>query len=187
MFLKSLRISDMRCFRYAEAEFQHPGREVQTPVEYPNINVLLGNNGMGKSATLMAAALAVLAPIIEAAGYVPYSIVRRDRRKEPPTTEIRGELLLHRQDVENTDHASGDTVEVLTVVKRTRTTERIVQRQQAEDPLWENMFDDRSPAFLLVGYGASRTVESSETLDISARRKSRLMRRLNVTRAKSSG
>ena len=38
------------------------------------------------------------------------------------------------------------------------------------------MFDDNSPAFLLVGYGANRTVESSDSIDLNARRKSRLLR-----------
>ncbi len=95
MFFKSLKISEMRCFRHAEAEFQYPGRETSTPIKYPNINLLLGNNGMGKTATLKAAALAALSPIIDSAGYVPYSIVRKDRRKKTPITEITVDLLLH--------------------------------------------------------------------------------------------
>lgn len=175
MYLKSLEISDMRCFRHTEAAFQYQGREQEKDVKYPNINVLMGNNGMGKTATLKSIALAILSPIIESAGYVPYSIVRRDRRKQQPHTEIKGVLELHKQDIESADRSPDDTVEIQTTVERIKTTERI-KRQMDEDPLWISMFDNKSPAFLLVGYGASRTVERSDTFDLSARRKSRLLR-----------
>ncbi len=176
MFLKSLKISEMRCFRHAEAEFQYPGRETSTPIEFPNINVLLGNNGMGKTATLKAAALAALSPIIDSAGYVPYSIVRRDRRKKTPITEIAADLLLHPRDVEGSSHVADESIELRAIIKRTRAIERIERAFEKEDPLWENMMEERTPAFFLIGYGASRTVERARTLDIGARRKSRLLR-----------
>ena len=38
------------------------------------------------------------------------------------------------------------------------------------------MYDDKSPAFLLIGYGANRRVESSQTFDSSIRTKNRLLR-----------
>ncbi|MCP4694283.1 MAG: AAA family ATPase [Desulfobacterales bacterium] len=176
MFLKSLRISEMRCFRHAEAEFQYPGRESASSVKYPNINVLLGNNGMGKTATLKAAALTALSPIIDSAGYVPYSIVRRDRRKKTPITKIRAEFLLHPGDVEGSDHGVNESIALETVVKRTRNIERIERAFEKDDPIWENMMDERTPAFLLIGYGASRTVEGVKSFDIGARRKARLLR-----------
>ena len=175
MYLQSLQISEMRCFKSATAQLQYPGRPSLTPIECPNINLLIGNNGMGKTATLMAIALATLSPVIEAAGYVPYSIVRRDRRKAIPQTEIRGKLLLHPQDLQQTEAQPDGPTDVFTRVQRIRTTERI----QGMDPnvsLWENMFDDRSPAFVLVGYGASRTVQSAETVDLVGRSKARGLR-----------
>ena len=66
-------------------------------------------------------------------------------------------------------------VETQVRIVRRGTTEQI-SAPDAEQSSWERIYDDTSPAFLMLGYGATRRVEGSDSVDISARRKSRLLR-----------
>ncbi|MEZ5329211.1 MAG: AAA family ATPase [Verrucomicrobiales bacterium] len=47
---------------------------------------------------------------------------------------------------------------------------------EEKNNVWDAIYDDRSPAFLLVGYGATRRVEDSKNFDTGARHKSRHLR-----------
>ena len=138
----------------------------------PNVNLLLGDNGSGKTSVLRAAALAALGPILASgsAGFVPYSLVRRVRRREmrgPARVEVK--LLLHEQD----GHVGEETLE--TVIEPTRGW---VDRFQSNGfPGWaEAMWEESSPAFLMVGYGASRRVDPSASFSEELRSKSRALR-----------
>ena len=128
MYLKCIDISNFRSICSTRASFQYPGRETNEEVKYPNINLLLGNNGMGKSATLKSVALAILSPIIESAGYVPYSIVRRDAETQEHRAEVHCELILHEQDIELDNYTPGDLVTSSSAVERIRTTNGLYVR-----------------------------------------------------------
>ena len=58
-------------------------------------------------------------------------------------------------------------------ISRRRTTETFEPSSQAEDLVWEAMYEDSSPAFFFVGYGVSRTVEIREKVEPSIRHRSR--------------
>jgi hypothetical protein len=60
-------------------------------------------------------------------------------------------------------------------VARVRTSE-LIQVPGRKEKYWHQMYDDRSAAFLVVGYGATRRIESSESIDLAARQKTRLLR-----------
>src|SRR5262245_54838437 len=77
MYAKSIAIYGFKCFGKAEVEFRYPGRPEET-LEHPNINLILGDNGGGKSSVLRAIAIAALAPALINAGFVAYRLVRRD-------------------------------------------------------------------------------------------------------------
>lgn len=181
MYLKRLRIENFRSFKLARADFAYPGREPadSPPLRerlYPNLNLIIGNNGVGKSATLKAIALALMSPVIQSTGYRPYSIVRRTVHGWTKRAHVRAEVQLCKQDFElqgeAIDHA-GTQAELSALVERRRTSEVNVASPEAEDPVWDPMYEETSPAFFFVGYGASRTVENVEHADRAARKRAR--------------
>jgi hypothetical protein len=78
MYAKSIAIYGFKCFGKADVEFCYPGRPEETVLEHPNINLILGDNGRGKSSVLRAIAIAALAPALITGGFVAYRLVRRD-------------------------------------------------------------------------------------------------------------
>src|SRR5687768_7399299 len=100
MYIESLKIENLRTFETAEIRFNLPGAKPPSDSSLPNVTLLLGDNGAGKTSVLRAAALAALGPILTSgsAGYVPYSLVRRAGRNQPGPARVSAELLLHKQD-----------------------------------------------------------------------------------------
>ncbi len=185
MFISSLIINNLRCFDRAALEFQYPGRsdeiaggpDVGKGLLRPNVNLLLGDNGSGKTSILRAIALAVLAPIVEGAGYVPYRLVRRTAKSQAARAKIEGRVLLHGQDLDTRVDVEPtvSSKPLVTEILRIHDVEKVQARRLRGEP-WPRMYDNSSPAFLVVGYGASRRVEADKTFDSSARSKSRLLR-----------
>ncbi len=178
MYLSSLEIRNFRTFRLSKASFPYPGKQ-EGGLQLPNVTLLLGNNGMGKSSALKAIALALMTPVIESTGYRPYSIVRRMVRDkqagERGSTDVTARVVLNPQDVATTSGVAGERRTLKAIFEQKGTTE-MLRTAGAGDPIWDPMFDEDSAAFFFVGYGASRTVESSEKADPGLRFRSRHLR-----------
>jgi predicted ATPase len=183
MYIRSLKVRDLRAVANGNLDLLYPGREkdkpfsktVSWPARLPNVNILLGENGAGKSTMLAAAALAILSPLIAQSGYRPYSLIRRtENGAHPKDARIDAQLMLHPQDgVTNSRFGTKQSVE--TIVERRGDVE-LIRGVDEQNQIWEGMFNDTSPAFLLVGYGATRRVETLSSIDPAARSKTRQLR-----------
>lgn len=143
MYLKELRLRDLRCFREAEMRFSYPPEG--------NLTVLLGNNGAGKTTVLKAAAMAVLGPLLAgSSGFVPFLLVRR------------GEAAAHVVGV------FADGTEADLQVLRMNDGEFLRPGAGAD---FERLYDERGPESFVVGYGATRRVQDGEFSGHSLRKR----------------
>lgn len=167
MYAKSLSIYEFKCFRKAKLELQYPGRSS----DIPNVNVILGDNGGGKSSVLRALAIAVLAPALMRSGFVPYRLVRR---QAPGTPDVSHCLLkvIGRPDADEAALGLSSRIELLARLDPpTRgNLDKFYLAYTPDSPVSPLLDDDFSPAFFVVGYGATRRVETGDYSESSARR-----------------
>lgn len=180
MYIEKLRIRQLRCFAEASLALRYPTEDQSKlgGLKFPNVNLLLGDNGAGKTTVLKAIALAVLAPIIKESGFNPFYLVRRTSKINRATIETT--VILHGQDL----HPYAKSWKSVRS-PRTKFNASIIRRGDYETVLssiraafgaHENITVDLSPAFFLSGYGASRRVDDPTEFSESGSRKSRKQR-----------
>lgn len=196
MHVLSVTIDNLRSIANARLALNDPA---ERGMLYPNVNVILGNNGAGKSTLLRAIAMGVLAPSLADSGYRPDSMVRRapaaqggvsrgKAAKSPPPATGRAAvtLALHPQDwpagsarlPKKGRLALAGEITVRGDFESFQWTDLPAQAIAAQ--LTDTYYQRQSPAFFLVGYGATRRVETSERLDPTARDKARSPRYARV-------
>jgi len=168
VYVKNLSVNNFRCFSKATIDLQFPGRSVDPISEVPNINLILGYNGGGKSSVLRALAISTLAPILNQSGFVPYYLVRRPDAK---VASLKISVVLDGQEVRASKSRPRGDVEFIARIRRRsfRGGSDVLST-----PLWpmsfRHLYDEFSSAHFIVGYGATRRVESGAFSEGSLRK-----------------
>jgi predicted ATP-binding protein involved in virulence len=175
LYIESLTLENLRCFAQAKIRFSLPS--TYTSIRLPNVNLLLGNNGSGKTTVLRAIALATLSAAIDQSGFVPYYLVRENQKK----AVIRGKILLHQQDHPDVPTDKSRTEDVVTRLERIGDREILESDTKANRDIFGRIYEDNNPSFFVLGYGANRRVDASASVDIQSRQKSRAVRYQRVS------
>lgn len=169
MFVKNLSMYEFKCFEKTTLDLQYPGRKGEGTSEIANINLILGDNGGGKSSTLRAIAIAVLAPALMESGFVPYRLVRRmktGRAKKPTLLKIKGQPT-------GVEARRGEkNLELLArlEIRDRGSLDRLHTESTPSSPIERLIHDDYSSSFFVVGYGATRRVETGDYSEGSSRK-----------------
>ncbi len=113
----------------------------------PNVNLLLANNGYGKTTLLRAIALAALGPAVGKSGIFPYRLIRRENgsSKNLPTASLKAEFTTHDQ-----DHTPFDVIDSHVQVVPQGDLESL-NWAHPEEKAWHPVFSNDSDAFFMVG------------------------------------
>jgi predicted ATPase len=180
MYINDIKLQNFRTFQDERVTFVHPDQNFKKlgipKPKLSNINLLLGNNGSGKSALLKAISLVALGPAVSDSGIFPYRLVRRTPVINKAAKSSKADFVENTAILEATftPHEQDD------VPKRVKTVESKVQISQIEDlerliwihgddKSWHPVFSASSDAFFMVGYGATRRTETQKSVDFSSR------------------
>lgn len=196
MYIERLDLENIRTFTGGKPlVFVHPDGDYRPPrsekaekdprlpkPKLPNVNLLLGDNGSGKTTVLQAIALATLGPAVEDARLPLRPLVRflpesATRKFNLAKTIICARLLLHEQDGREGPLDSrldiGRRGELESI--RYRWKEKGEERKE-EEKRWSPVFESKNEAFFCVGYGATRRIDAGESLERGSMPKSRFIR-----------
>lgn len=162
MYLDTLSVENLRCFREVpEITFQHPCRSGADAATLKNVNLLLGNNGTGKTTILKGIALTMIAPVAQSAGLRPYNLVRRvyhkGKGRRPENAGVKARVLLTAQDFASRRKTRARTAGLFVQLYREGDNDHFGEASP-RSPLWQALDHDDSPAFLVLGYGATRRI-----------------------------
>jgi predicted ATP-binding protein involved in virulence len=180
MYIDNLSLANFRTFRKSRIDFVHPDQDFEKlgiPVpKLKNVNLLLGNNGLGKTTLLKAIALSALGPAVSSSGIYANRLVRREpvpansaksasKKATAERAVLEAEFTTHPQDRAIGFRHLQSRVEVL----RRGDLEEL-KWARGDDEKWHPIFMSSSDAFFFVGYGATRRVEKRERVDMGSRK-----------------
>jgi hypothetical protein len=126
----------------------------------PNVTLLLGDNGSGKTSVLR---------VLAAIGFGPAAKdLLRDAslvRFGESVARISGRLRLHEQDRSGIQSIDSETV----IQRRGERIDVEHARSDSSREVWRPIYESTNDAFLIVGYGATRRVERLDSYDSGAR------------------
>lgn len=193
MYIKSITINNIRCFKKLEVAFNCPSDD-DFDAFLPNVNLFLGDNGSGKSALLKSIALITQAPIIRNSGFTPYFLARQQKFLKAGSlsmpddfTSISANINMLRAsqkwDFMLAIRRLGDyeEISVPTYINSDDfgigfnwEESRVIETQS--HPAFESFYKDSSPEFFVIGYSASRRAENNTSFNPQGARKIRSLR-----------
>lgn len=163
MYLGRIDLNEFKCFERTRVEFCYPGRQgLKTP--YPNINLILGNNGSGKTSLLQGIALSILGGVCTNQGLRPRGLVRAKKLVEG-VPGVKLESSLYAPDRDEVFRAVIDQRGNENVIDLNRTGKLYLNKVEVPDSLW--LAD--SSEYFLCGYGASRRAAPRANYDPAGR------------------
>ena len=175
MYIDHIEISNFRTFRKSKITFCHADQDFAAagmPVpQLPNMNLLLANNGYGKTSLLKAIALAALGPAVGKSGIYPYHLIRRESgQDELKRAVLKAGFKAHEQDAAPVGQIDS-CVEVIPEGDL-----EILEWVNGDSNPWHAVFSSGSDAFFMVGYGATRRVSRSNRMEQSGKSSPRAAR-----------
>lgn len=175
MYIDSIEIMNFRTFRKSRIAFCHADQDFQkegVPKPHlPNLNLLLANNGYGKTTLLKAIALAALGPAVGRSGIYPYHLIRREAgARQMKKAVLTAAFTAHEQDHTPVTHIES-RVEVIPEGDL-----ELLEWAHNDDKAWHPVFSSASDALFMVGYGATRRVSKSTRVEQSGKSSPRAAR-----------
>jgi hypothetical protein len=182
MYIDELHIENFRCFAKQSVQFMHPDSPRAEGVRFPNVNVVLGANGVGKTTLLKAAALMSGGLTFGFSdGFRPYALVRKTIAsiknvplKQTLQTLSTGKLIYPKT---NGKHF----VTYFVQIAREGDEEIVVSRGiDPKTTLYPSEINLLTSDTFFVAYGAMRRVERLPSYEMEAQNKSYSYRFLRV-------
>jgi hypothetical protein len=175
MYIDHIEIENFRTFRKSRITFCHADQNFDAAKmprpQLPNLNLLLANNGYGKTSLLKAIALAALGPAVGRSGIYPYHLIRREAGQTGRKRAVlKASFKTHPQ-----DHVSFDQIDSRVEVIPEGDLELLEWTHEDPKP-WHPVFSSDSDAFFMVGYGATRRVSKSTRVEQSGKSSPRAAR-----------
>lgn len=184
MYIDQVNLENIRTFTLGKPlEFVHHDLAFRSPKtaktaddkrlprpRLPNVTLLLGDNGSGKTTVLRALAAAAFGPAAK-------DLLRDSSavRFGESTARIFANLRLHAQ-----DRAPGEMLESYIELERKGERLEVKTDSFVNERLWGPVYESNNDSFFVVGYGATRRVERLDIYDPGARARARATRDLRV-------
>jgi predicted ATP-binding protein involved in virulence len=173
MYIDELQIENFRCFSKQSMQFMHPDSPRAAGARFPNVNVVLGANGVGKTTLLKAAALATYNPMIGQSGFRPYSLIRKTVKSANPTSVTLKVLGITTNDFQLSKNQEIDKVEIFLRIAKNNELQEEITTDLTIEPVFTPARDSdvtllNYNGLLAVAYGAMRRVERLPSYEIEA-------------------
>ena len=191
MYVESVSMTDFRCFEKAETTFVYPGMPGLPEGALPNVTLLIGINGAGKTSLLRGVALGLLTDGIHSLGYIPYSLIRVNPKRAIQQSQLRCRAIANTDEerrklfdmkVDRNDWITPRNMNPVKLLANPHSFSNrfegpvqfsleLISEESTSSVVFspgvgdEDFHAEASSNYFLLGYGASRRSEYVENLD----------------------